>query len=351
VATAGSRVAFGAAASIGGVIRTGLTVACLVAALAWGIETGLEARGVVGLSAVFLAIALGIAARQVLSADRVLPGARFASGTVLKVGIVLLGARFSITDLGVVGARGAVAIGAALLAAAMVTTVVLRLQLLPRRLAVLIAVGTAICGNSAIAATAPVLGAKEEEVSYASAVITLFGMALVVVLPLVGAALGLGDQQFGILAGAGVHDSAQAIATGFIYSETSGDVATVTKLARTMALVPLVVLLSVSEGQGHEGTRPRRIRSLVPWFAIGFVALSLGRTALDALGPSTDATRWLLRVLADAATAAILVAMAGVGLTTSFGRLREMGTRPLVVGLVGAVAVTSAAGLVAVRVG
>lgn len=327
----------------------GVALAGLLAAAAWAVAAGLEGAGVVGISAVFVAIVLGLLVRQLLPADRLLPGARFAGGTVLKVGIVLLGVRFNLDDLRVVGGPGAITIGAALLAAAVVTAVVLRLQLLPQRLALLIAVGTAICGNSAIAATAPVLGAKDEEVSYASATITLFGMALVVVLPLVGAALGMDAQQFGFLAGAGVHDSAQAIATGFIYSDTSGEVATVTKLARTMTLIPLLMVLSIAVGERR--TRAGEVGRLVPWFAVGFVGLSLVRTALEALGWTGDAVLSVLSFASEAASACILVAMAGIGLSSSVRHLRQLGARPLVVGLVGAVAVTTAAGIAAVQVG
>lgn len=327
----------------------GLVLACLLAAAAWGVAAALDASGVVGISAVFVAIVLGLLARQVLPAPGLLPGASYASGTVLKAGIVLLGVRFDLDDLRVVGGPGLLTIAAALLAAAVVAVVVLRLGLLPRRLAILIAVGTAICGNSAIAATAPVLAAREEEVSYASATITLFGTVLIVVLPVAGALLGMGDQQFGFLAGAGVHDSAQAIATGFIYSAESGEVATVTKLARTMALVPLIVVLSVVVGEGRPTSG--RLRGLVPWFAVGFVGLSLLRTIVEALGWSTGAVQWSLELLSNAATACILVAMAGIGLSSRLGDLRRLGARPLVVGLVGAVAVTTAAGLAAATFG
>lgn len=340
------RAVWGAAQRAG----PGLLVACALALVAVGIERGLGAIGVVGVSAVFVAIVLGLLARQVVPADRLVAGARVAGGTVLRAGIVLLGVRFGLSDLRAVGGPGALVIGAALLAALLVSVVVLRLRLLPRRLAVLIAVGTAICGNSAIAATAPVLGADDEEVSYASATITLFGMVLVLVLPLVGQALGLGNQQFGFLAGAGVHDSAQAIAAGFIYSPASGEIAVVTKLARTMTLIPLVVLLSVAVGRERR-SGSGDVRRLVPWFAVGFVALSLVRTGVEALGWTGAGWRWSFDLLSDAATACILVAMAGIGLSSRFANLRELGARPLVVGLVSAVAVTTAAGVAAVTVG
>lgn len=330
-------------------LALGLTASVLLAATAWGAETVVRSLGIAGVSAVFLAILLGFTLRALAPTASWGPGAQFASSTILKVGIVLLGLRFNLADLRVVGRLGVLAILAVLLAAALIAFVVQRLSILPPRLTMLIAAGTAICGNSAIAAVAPVLGAKEEEVSYASGVITLFGMALVVGLPVLGHTLGLSDQQFGILAGAGVHDSGQAVATGFIYSEPAGGVATVTKLARTTALIPLLALLSLRGSM--RGGRPVKAVSLVPWFAVGFVALSAVRTLLEVVVGTPLVWQRLLSLAAGAATACILVAMAGMGLTTGVRDLRGIGLPPLLVGLAASIAVTGAAAAVAMGLG
>lgn len=99
----------------------------------------------------------------------------------------------------------------------------------PARLAILIGAGTAICGNSAIAATAPVIGAKDEEVSFAA--VTAFGSLAMLLYPLVGRGLGLSDHTFGVFAGSGVHDAAQAVAAGFMVSLDAGEVAAILKLS------------------------------------------------------------------------------------------------------------------------
>lgn len=325
----------------------GLAACVVIAAIAWALEAVVRGLGIAAISAVFLAILLGLVLQALSPGAGWGPGAQFASTKILKAGIVLLGLRFNLAALSVVGRLGTLAILAVLMAAALIALVVKRWSILPPRLAVLIAAGTAICGNSAIAAVAPLLGAKEEEVSYASGVITVFGMALVLGLPLVGHTLGLSDQQFGILAGAGVHDSGQAVATGFIYSESAGGIATVTKLARTTALIPLLAVLSL-QGSRHGG-RSVKTASLVPWFAIGFVALSAVRTLVEAVIGTPLIWQQLLSVAASAATASILVAMAGMGLATNLNDLREIGPRPLLVGLAASIAVTGAAATVAMN--
>lgn len=101
----------------------------------------------------------------------------------------------------------------------------------PARLAILIGTGTAICGNSAIAATAPVIGAKDEEVSFAAVTVTAFGSLAMLLYPLVGRGLGLSDHTFGVFAGSGVHDAAQAVAAGFMVSLDAGEVAAILKLS------------------------------------------------------------------------------------------------------------------------
>lgn len=159
---------------------------------------------------------------------------------------MLLGLRFSIGNVLTTGWAAIAVILGVIATAFGVTFLLMRAMGTNRRLGLLIGIGTAIRGNSAIAAAAPVLDVDEEEVSFASAVITLFGMAAMLVYPAVGHLLGLSQDAFGFLAGAGVHDPAQAIASGFTYGAEAGGKATIMKLTRTAFLVPLIVGLSVA---------------------------------------------------------------------------------------------------------
>ena len=156
-----------------------------------------------------------------------------------------------------------------------------RVMGLPPRLAVLIGIGTAICGNSAIAATAPVIDADETEVSFAVGTITVFGMAAFLLYPLIGHTLGMGEHLFGYWAGAAVNDTSQATATGFAFSQTAGGIATVVQLTRNTLLGPVLLVIGAMYArrtsrvpQPSSGRAPRLL-TIVPAFVLGFVVLAL----------------------------------------------------------------------------
>ena len=144
-----------------------------------------------------------------------------------------------------------------------------RLVRVDDRLAVLIAVGSAVCGNTAIVATAPVIGARAREVAYAVATITLFGTLAVFLYPTIGHALGLSQPSFGLWAGVAVHDTSQVIATGAAFGPEALDVATVVKLIRNALMAPLLFLIAAvwasraaaaaGDGRRPGGSRPGSI--------------------------------------------------------------------------------------------
>jgi uncharacterized integral membrane protein (TIGR00698 family) len=310
-----------------------LTVLVPGLALASGIA--LVARIVAGalpsaLSEILVAVLLGIVVANVAPLPAATsPGIRFAVQRVLRAGIVLLGARLS---LGAVVAIGAGALGLVLVSMTVAFTVALvvgRALRLPRRLALLIGVGTAVCGNSAIVATAPVVRAEEREVSFAVATITLFGTLAVFVFPLVGRALGLGDTTFGVWSGVAVNDTSQVVAASAAFSTQARDVATVVKLVRNALMAPLIVLIAwwwQRDADAAPANVGRSVRSAVPLFVLGFLGLALLRTV--GLIPPNGAA-----VLDEIAKALILVALAGVGLSTRLVQLRSIGLTPFVGGL------------------
>jgi uncharacterized integral membrane protein (TIGR00698 family) len=278
-------------------------------------------------SEVALALVLGllIAARWELPAATG-PGLRLASQRILKFGIVLLGARLLLSDVAAVGLG---VLGLVLLCMSVALGVALligRALGLPPRLALLIGVGTAVCGNSAIVATAPVVGAEEREVGFAVATITLFGTLAVVVYPLIGHALGLGDAPFGTWAGVAVNDTSQVVATGAAFSPAARDVATVVKLLRNTLMAPLILIIAWRWGAGHDAAARRGARHAVPPFVLGFLAVALARTLGLIPVPAVAA-------LDEIARACIVIALAAVGLTIRVGRLRAMGAAPFWLGL------------------
>lgn len=220
-----------------------------------------------------------------------------------------------------------------------IVLVVARLVHVDDRLAVLIAVGSAVCGNTAIVATAPVIGARAREVAYAVATITLFGTLAVFLYPTIGRAVGLSPASSGLWAGVAVHDTSQVIATGAAFGPESLDVATVVKLIRNALMAPLLFLIAAVWAGRAAATdavpRPpgwRGIRRAVPFFVLGFLALATLRTVglIDA-GQAT--------VLDTVARSLILVALAAVGMSIHVGELRETSWRPIAVGFAVAIIV------------
>src|SRR5688572_9424013 len=201
---------------------------------------------------------------------------------------------------------------------------------LPPRLCLLIGVGTAICGNTAIVTTAPVIRADEKEVSFAIATITVFGMLAVMTYPWIGRALEMAPPMFGAWCGLAVNDTSQVVAAASAYGGEALDVATVVKLVRNALMAPLVVGLALFERRRHSSLTDRVAAapptSPVPPFVVGF----LGLAALRTFGV-IDAT--IAGHCETVAKALILCALAGVGLSTRFGELRHVGLRPLLLGL------------------
>jgi uncharacterized integral membrane protein (TIGR00698 family) len=256
------------------------------------------------------------------------PGLQVAAQRVLRLGIVLLGARLSLAEIARIGlpATGLIVVSMAVSFA--VVLAASRLVRVESRLAVLIAVGSAVCGNTAIVATAPVIGARAREVAYAVATITLFGTLAVFLYPAIGRAFDVPQPAFGLWAGVAVHDTSQVIATSAAYGPGALDVATVVKLIRNALMAPLLLLIATgwaARGAASVDSARRGVRRAVPLFVLGFLLLAALRT-VGAIQSDQAAT------LDTAARALILVALAAVGLSIRVGELRETSWRPIAVG-------------------
>jgi uncharacterized integral membrane protein (TIGR00698 family) len=180
---------------------------------------------------------------------------------------------------------------------------------LPRKLAVLVACGNSICGNSAIAAVAPVIGADPEHVASSIAFTAILGVAVVLGLPLLMHPLGLSEYQYGVLAGLSVYAVPQVLAATFPVSVLAGQVGTLVKLVRVLMLGPVVLFFALVQrrldaGQGGAGPT-MRVTRLVPWFIIGFLALAALRSAGLVPDPLVGPTRAVSRWLTIAAMAAL----------------------------------------------
>ena len=266
-----------------------------------------------------LAIIVGMVARSAVGMPTECePGVRFVGKEVLEVAVFLLGATLDAPKLFASGPTLALGIVATVVVALVVGFGIGRAAGLPPRLALLVSCGNAICGNSAIAAVAPVIGADREDVAASIALTAVLGVTVVLTLPLLVGPLGYSDYQYGVLAGLTVYAVPQVLAAAFAVSVASGQVATVVKLARVLMLGPVVVFLSLRRRRGSATTT--RTTSLLPWFVVGFVLLaivrSMGWLPEIAISTARVSAQWLT-----------IAAMAALGLSVDFASVKRVGAR------------------------
>ncbi|HEY0234367.1 MAG TPA: putative sulfate exporter family transporter, partial [Afipia sp.] len=235
------------------------------------------------IEALVLAILLGIAVRSVWQPSSFWrPGINFSAKLLLEIAVMLLGASISL---------GAIMASGAALLTGIVFTVVLalgasyficRLYGLPQRMSILIACGNSICGNSAIAAVAPVIGASGDDIASSIAFTAVLGVVVVLGLPLAFPLLGLTETQYGTLAGLTVYAVPQVLAATIPIGLVAAQIGTLVKLVRVLMLGPVVLTLSLLRSRiaGAEGETPARLGlfHLVPWFILGFLALATVRS-------------------------------------------------------------------------
>ena len=290
-------------------------VACLlVAAAAWGLATLEEIwLGKAWIEPLVLAILIGATVRLVWT-----PSERFARGIdlcakpLLEIAVALLGATISAQALAAAGAPLLIGVFAMVVAALFGGYAIGKAMGLPDRMAVLIAAGNAICGNSAIAAVAPVIKADAKDVASAIGFTAVLGVAVVLLLPLAGSALGMNERSYGVWAGLTVYAVPQVLAAAAPMGPVAIQVGALVKLARVLMLGPICLVLGLVahrlEGEATEGPRRRpSLGKLVPWFIVAFLALMTMRS----MGWVPDA---LIAPLGVAVKVLTVIAMAGLGL-------------------------------------
>jgi len=306
-------------------ILPGLLLCIAVSLVAWGLERiELVLTGRVWIETLVLAILVGTAVRTAWEPPgRWIPGIDFSAKFLLEVAVVLLGAAISAQAVRAAGPEllGGIALIVAVSLGA--TYAMGRAARLPKKMALLIASGNSICGNSAIAAVASVIGAKPRDVASAIAFTAVLGVVVVLLLPIVATLIGLDAHGYGIVAGLTVYAVPQVLAATAPAGVLAVQIGTMVKLTRVLLLGPLVLVLSVGRERGERGRLPA-LHRLVPWFIIGFVLLAVARST--GLIPET-----VLPVLAILATALTVVAMAALGLGVDLRAIAAAGPRVSVV--------------------
>ncbi len=295
-------------------------VVSLLAIAAGRLETWVLGRAII--EPLVLAILIGMVLRTARGQRvREDPGVTFVAKDLLELAVCLLGATMDIPRLFASGPALAIGIVGLVTAALVIGFGIGRLAGLSPKLATLVACGNAVCGNSAIAAVAPVIGADREDVAASIALTAVLGVGLVLALPLLAHPLRLSDYQYGELAGLTVYAVPQVLAAAFAVSPLSGQVATAVKLGRVLMLGPVVAFFALRNGDASAAAKGKQSPlRYVPWFVIGFVVLATLRSVR--LVPDDEAA--IARAVAGWLT---IAAMAALGLGVDVRSVRRVGAR------------------------
>jgi uncharacterized integral membrane protein (TIGR00698 family) len=296
----------------------GVTFCIIIAAVGWALQT-VEERlfGRPYVEALVLALLIGVAISSIWAIPASLDaGIQFASRELLELAVCLIGVAIDTALLRRAGVGLFIGVVAAVGASLTITYALGRAVGLPARLSVLLAAGNSICGNSAIAAVAPVIGADADDVASAISFTAVLGVIVVLLLPLLVPVLHLSEARYGVVAGMTVYAVPQVLAATLPISAAAGAMATLVKLTRVLLLGPLVIAMSFVS---HRKARASRSQ-MIPWFIIGFVVFAAVRST-GVLSPAT--IDWIRQI----ATWLTIIAMAGLGLGVDMRALRHSSGR------------------------
>jgi uncharacterized integral membrane protein (TIGR00698 family) len=304
----------------------GLLLTSLIAAAAFALK---QLPGIAVFSPMILAIVIGIAFHNLVGTPAwAKPGVTFSVRRVLRLAIILLGLQLTATQVIEVGGRGLGIIAATLLATFAFTVCTGRLLGVDRKLAQLIAAGTSICGASAIIAANTVTEARDEDVAYAVACVTVFGSVAMFAYPLLPGLLHLDPHAYGLWSGASIHEIAQAMAASFQNGQRAGEFATIAKMSRVMLLAPMVIALRAIATRAATNDLQTGTKSApppLPRFVFGFMALVLLNSLIQI---PAGARIWIVTLT----TFLLSVALAAMGLETDIRKLTAEGFRPALLG-------------------
>lgn len=315
----------------------GIILSVCVASLACFLESLLPIH-LIG-SAV-IAMLIGMVLNHFLKGTKIFAsGLKFTSKKILKFAIILLGLSLNITTILTVGKMSLTVMIFTLLTCFGGGYFIGKALGINWKLSNLISAGTGICGGSAIAAISSVIDADDNDVAYAMSATFLFDMAMIILFPIMGRALGMTDQAFGIWAGTAVNDTSSVVATGYAFSEAAGDFSTMVKLTRTLAIIPTVVVFAfiqlhlkrkeaIANSQNDKELKANvSIAKIFPWFILGFLAMSIVASIFSIPDVVVSSTKTASKFL-------MVCALAAIGLNTSFSGMKKAGIRPMIHGFI-----------------
>jgi len=296
------------------------------------------------ISTAMIAILLGMFFGNVFKIrESFIRGLNFTQKNILKLGIICLGIQLKPFEFLEFGAIAIPLIVICIVSVLVVIKLLIKRLKIPTRMAYLISIGSTVCGTTAIMATAPVIGAKKNEISYAIANITLFGILSMLIYPYFANFYFNGEPLLiGLFLGTSIHETAQVAAAGLIYDQQFNspetlNVATVTKLIRNTFLIIMIPLFAYLYNRGQSKEKKYSIIDIFPYFVLGFVAMIIVRNVGDQIFITNNSEIWLSTVdsIKSSSKIFLTMAMAAIGMSTNLRDIKNMGYKPFVVGFVG----------------
>jgi uncharacterized integral membrane protein (TIGR00698 family) len=273
-----------------------------------------------------IAILLGMLLANVWSCPQVFKvGISATSKRVLQSAIVLFGFQLNLSYVLNLGGQGLVLICVTIVTSLLLAYAIGKALRMQTNEQILLGVGTAICGGSAIAAVAPIIKADEREVVTALSIIFLLNNVPVFIFPLVGHILSMSDLRFGMWCGAAINDTSHVVAAAFSYSDAAGENATIVKLTRTLMIIPITFALAILQAKKADTAGGFQIGKVFPWFVAAFFAACVINSLH--LVPAQVSAFW-----GNMGRFCIMIAMAAIGLSTNLRELIRHGKKPVFLG-------------------
>lgn len=279
-----------------------------------------------------IAIILGMVWRATFNVPDVWQmGISFSSKKLLRLGIILLGMRLNLADIYHAGASVFLIAFLNLVFALFVVYWLTKVLHVDKKLGILTACGTAICGAAAVVAIAPQIKANEKETAVGAAIVALLGTVFTLIYTVVYSLIGLTPTQYGIFAGGTLHEIAHVIAAAAAGGDEAVDMAVIVKLTRVALLVPVAIVIGImyQRRNKEQGSKAFSL-SIIPWFILGFLVMS----AINSLGIVPPA---VAQKVVNCAYILIAMAMAGLGLNVEMKTFKQLGIKAFIAGLIGSV--------------
>ena len=329
------------------VLLPGIVLAFVLYTLSQGFNNiiGIEILGYdkSPISTAMIAILLGIFFGNFFSIrESFQKGLDFSRDYILKLGIICLGIQlkpFEFLDFGKIAIP---LIVICIISILIVIKLLIKKLKIPTKMAYLISIGSTVCGTTAIMATAPVIKANKNEVSYAIANITLFGILSMLIYPYFANFYFEGNSLFiGLFLGTSIHETSQVAAAGLIYDQQFNspetlNIATVTKLIRNTFLIIMIPLFAFLYNRGQRKERNYSILNIFPYFVLGFIGMIILRNIGDQIFSTYNEDSWIktIEFIQISSKIFLTMAMAAIGLSTNLKDIRNMGYKPFIVGFV-----------------